>query len=370
MVGARAIGFMAGMTLAGASQAELSGSAAVFEYADKTAFLQSVDSALRQVDLEDLQPGAYAQTTSRGVELYGFIQPFAAVTVESDAQAHLEYFGVRGSSPTALNAGLDFGIRLPRPVSAVGFFLRSEACLDTPAPFNWRLLDAAGNEVALGSVVLDEGCPGTPHVVYFGLRSSAAFSSAEFHRFGVVFRVDDLAFPAPDIDFGTVPGERVVADFDELVAPSAAPFESGGLSFQGNAQVWDQLFGLTHAQAFQGMGTEPNFLLTNLDVIARGGFQADGIEMLLRSACGEAAAVNVETLDNQGKQQDYLSAVLGDSGGPALFQLSRLRPFYGIRMRGGESGALCNLAIDDLALIRTQLYADDFEDRWPLSRKE
>lgn len=155
-------------------------------------------------------------------------------------------------------------------------------------------------------------------------------------------------------------GERIEVNFDEFFAPHNPPFSSAGVSFTGNAQVWDSFFGLNHAQVFGDQGTPPNFLLTNLSARIAGPMPADGLSLIPLSACGENGVINLQTLDAQGGQVDYLAVDI-PAGAPQTLRLASLRLFQGLQLTGAEHGALCNLAFDDLTLIRTHLFMDDFE---------
>ncbi len=356
------------------SASALAGDVQVIVYDHKAELVQAAGGVLRQIDLEDLQPGAFAQVSSRAVEIYAFVQPFAAIFVNADESVHGQHFGPFGTAPTWISAATGLGMRLPQPVSAVGFHLKSEFCPADPAPIGWRLLDDNGAELVAGELLPDEGCPGTPQLTYVGLRASVSFHAVEFHRVGPGLFVDDLALEAADVI--TVPaaltleGERVGVHFDELAAPMAAPFASAGIDFSGFAEVWDQLFGLTHEQAFQGQGSPPNFLLTNLGARMQGSFTADGLAVLALPVCGGLSAVNLTTLNAKGGQVDYF-AVSAPGGLPHSLQLSGLRKFEGLSLTGAEpaGGGICNLALDDLALVRTSLHADDFEDVWPVAAR-
>ena len=332
-------------------------------HASKDALMTAAGGVLRQVDLEDLSAGSTTQLVSRVITVAALGEPPGVLFITQDSMLHAGLIGIIASSPTMLGTQ-GARIELPRGERHFGFWLRSEGCLAEPVPLSWRLLDAAGNELASGAQALDDGCPvpGDLHPVYIGWSSSVAFHAVEFSRGGLLQWFDDLAFAAVDVDLSLsaepLPGERQLASFDELSVPLTAPFDSGGLSFSGGAQVWDDFVGFTHSQIFGGQATPPNFVLTNLRMAATTSTPADGLELQARTICIGAATMNL-MMQMGGNQVDYLAVPVLATG---PLQLSQLRLYDRLQVDGAALGNfLCNLMLDDLTLVRTHLFQDDFE---------
>ena len=82
------------------------------------------------------------------------------------------------------------------------------------------------------------------------------------------------------------------------------------------------------------------------------------LELQARTICIGAATMNL-MMQMGGNQVDYLAVPVLATG---PLQLSQLRLYDRLQVDGAALGTvLCNLMLDDLTLVRTHLFQDDFE---------
>lgn len=346
--------------------------AVVTTYTSEQSFIAAAGGLVRQVDLEDVPVDTTGAFQSRGVSFYrapaNGTGPVISVVQQFIGGSHINYFGLHGSSPQFLAAGLGFGARLPADQYFAGFTLRSLSC--TPGEFstmNWRLLDAADQTVSTGSAQVNE-CGPVPNVptTYFGIQSSVPFRTVEFFRNqGSSFLVDDLAtgpVAGAAVRFqDDMPPDRLLAHFDDVPVGQFAPFTSGTITFSNTGPVDNQFAAAGHAVFFAGMASAPNFLNTSFQTSLTAPIDADSLGFVYRSVSNGPSIINLETTGLAGGQSQNLG-ILAASHGPASITIRGLPLYRSARVRGLETETgFINVLIDDVKVARIGLFADGME---------